>query len=50
MNIDWEQVSDQEKEIVKDYITRKGFLRKEQLEMINQHDYEMICSNRELSL
>ena len=49
MIIDWKQASDHEKEIVKDYRRRKGLLRKKQLEMINQLDYEIICSNGALS-
>ena len=50
MIIDWKQASDYEKEIIKDYRRRKVLLRKEKLEMINKHDYEMICSNGALSL
>ena len=45
MRIDWKQASDHEKDKVKDYRRWRGLLRKEQLDMINLFDFEIIFSN-----
>ena len=50
MMIDWEQAAKHEKEIIKDYRRRNDLLRKKQLEMINQFDYNEIFGQEALSL
>ena len=50
MMIDWKQASDYQKDIVKDYRRIKFLPRKEQLEIINQLNYEIISSNEDSSL
>ena len=46
MQIDWEQATEYEKDIVKVYRRRKGILRKEQLEMMSRIDDRKILSQR----
>ena len=48
MQTDWEQAAKHEKDIEKDYIRRKGLHRKEQLQMINQFDYNQISNHKAL--
>ena len=48
-NIAWNQSLNHGKKIIRDCRRRRGLIRKEQLEMINKYDDEIISSIRELS-
>ena len=49
INIAWDQALNHGKEIIRNHNRRRGLLRKEQLEMINQCDDEIISCSRKLS-